>query len=134
MRIQSIATPVDDYASSIVKTVESSTSLAEIVDILHKESFRHIPVVSEGKPIGVVSDRDVKIFVSIGNMDAFEAKDIMTPAPYTVLTGTSLKKVVTDMIELHYGSAVIVNKRGALCGIYTTTDALKTISRMLDDE
>jgi len=55
-----------------------------------------MPVVDNGEPVGIVSDRDVKMASKFDRFVSLTAADIMTPEPYTVSPATSLDKVVFE--------------------------------------
>ena len=45
---------------SNVTTVRAKTPLHDVVDIMHQERIRHVPVVIGDDLLGIVSDRDVR--------------------------------------------------------------------------
>jgi acetoin utilization protein AcuB len=78
-------------------------------------------VVSSGKLVGVVTDRDLLPFA--GKLADTEASDVMTAAPLSVTPDTSLHKAAQLLKEHKLDSlSVIENER--LVGIITTTDVL----------
>jgi CBS domain-containing protein len=52
-------TPVADIMSRYIVAVEPNTSVLEIKALFDKNQFHHIPVVDNGKLIGIVSKIDV---------------------------------------------------------------------------
>jgi len=52
------ATPVGEVASRPVITVESGTSLRLCAETLRGKGVRHLPVLSDGRPVGILSARD----------------------------------------------------------------------------
>ena len=52
------ATPVGEVASRPVVTVASGTSLRQCAEILRGKGMRHLPVLSDGRPVGILSARD----------------------------------------------------------------------------
>jgi acetoin utilization protein AcuB len=57
-------------------------------------------------------------------------EEAMTAQPFTVPPDAALEDVARAMAEQKYGSAVVVDK-GAVVGLFTTTDALRALSSML---
>ena len=55
----------------------------------------------------------------------------MTRDPYCVPVGTPLSEVAGQMAEHKYGSAIITNGIGQIVGIFTTTDAMRVLQKML---
>ena len=52
------ATPVGEVASRPVFTVASGTSLRQCAETLRGKGVRHLPVLADGRPVGILSARD----------------------------------------------------------------------------
>lgn len=52
------ATSVSEVASQPVVSVALGTSLRECAETLRAKGVRHLPVLSDGKPVGILSARD----------------------------------------------------------------------------
>jgi CBS domain-containing protein len=52
------ATRVGEVATRPVVTVPAGTSLRQCAETLRGKGVRHLPVVAEGKPVGILSARD----------------------------------------------------------------------------
>jgi signal-transduction protein with cAMP-binding, CBS, and nucleotidyltransferase domain len=52
-------TPVGDLMVREVVTVDPTHTFADCLRVMHQHSVRHLPVVERGKPIAVVSIRDL---------------------------------------------------------------------------
>lgn len=126
---------VDEYTSPCENPVHPDTPLKDIIDILKSETYRHIPVVENQKPVGIISSRDLKFIsrLDVPNID-FKASEFMTPDPYTVVTGTTVQDVAFEMSSRKIGSAIVTNPNGEIEGIFTTTDALNALVEILRGE
>lgn len=51
-------TPVEQIATKALETVTPDTRLRRCAEILRAGGFRHLPVVVEGRPVGILSARD----------------------------------------------------------------------------
>lgn len=122
--------PVDEYTTPSPLTVSIGAGMAELIDIMKNNDIRHIPVVDEDRPVGIISDRDVKMMMNVAGSDVLRARDLMHENPYTVESGTSLEEVVLEMSKHKIGSA-IVNNDGHIVGIFTSTDALNALVEVL---
>jgi CBS domain-containing protein len=58
-------TPVHDRMTRHVTTASPRTSVAEAMAIMIEGRFRHLPVVEEGRVLGVVSMRDLMSWTSL---------------------------------------------------------------------
>jgi acetoin utilization protein AcuB len=97
--------------------------------------IRHLPVLQGGKLVGMVSQRDLYFLESIHGVDpeTDTVEDAMSSDTYRVRPTDPLARVVKTMAEKKLGSAVVV-EGAKVVGVFTTTDALRTLSRMLDHE
>ncbi|MCB0421795.1 MAG: CBS domain-containing protein [Bdellovibrionales bacterium] len=110
---------------------EPTTSATKIYEIMQKSRIRHLPVVVDGKAIGVLSDRDVQ-FVSAWTSDGeLTAKDLMTPDPYSVPSTADLKEVVQEMSKKRINSVLIHDEKSRIVGIFTSTDALDLLAKVI---
>lgn len=55
---------VGEVATRNLVTVTPDTHIARCVEIFKREGFRHLPVVDGGRPLGILSARDLFAFVS----------------------------------------------------------------------
>ena len=58
------ATKVVDVMTSEVVTVRSNTGIQEAMAVISERRFRHLPVIDDGKLLGVVSSGDLTRWVS----------------------------------------------------------------------
>ena len=50
---------VKDVMTKEVVTVEAKEGIKRIFDLLRRSPFRHLPIVENGKPVGMISNRDL---------------------------------------------------------------------------
>lgn len=116
--------------------VAPTAGLIEIRALFRRHRFRHVPVVDGGRPVGVVSDRDVLAALSpfldtpaeaprdVATL-AVTAADLMTPSPRTVSADAPLAEAARRMVEGDVSSLLVVDGAGALVGIVTARDVLR---------
>ncbi len=51
-------TPVGDVMTANPTTIDADKPFARALELMHAGRFRHVPVVDNGRPIGIVSSRD----------------------------------------------------------------------------
>ena len=105
------------------------TSVIELYQTMQKHRIHHIPVVENGKAVGIVSDRDVKFVSYSDGVTQMMAGDIMTPKPYSVSETTELEEVILTMATKEFNSVLINNSEGKITGIFTSKDALKLLAK-----
>lgn len=110
-------------------------TINEARDVMQTWGMRHLPVTdSSDKLIGILSERDFSRVFGSNLSGSSPVSDIMTPKPYSVYPDTSLRTVVKEMAGSKIGSTVIVNPERNVVGIFTTTDAMNVLSKLLDDD
>jgi CBS domain-containing protein len=119
---------LENYVNNSLVIANPDTPVTELYQMMQKHRVRHLPIVEEGKAVGIVSDRDVKFVAYSNGVVGMSAKQIMTEDPYTVTDKDSLQSVVGTMNEKKINSALIENSAGKIVGIFTTSDALKLLA------
>lgn len=110
-------------ANPIVAAPEDK--LSELEKKMTEGGFRCVPIVRNGKPIGIVTDRDVRGHA--GHLDNLEAFKAMTLQLITVTPDTSIRDAARLLRERKIG-ALPVMEDGVLAGIITTTDVLEALA------
>jgi acetoin utilization protein AcuB len=94
---------------------------------------RHLPVLSAGKLVGIVSQRDLLFVETLRDAEpaGVRVDEAMSADVYTVPPERPIGEVAARMLERKFGCAVVV-RHGAVVGIFTTTDALRTLMNIVD--
>ncbi len=121
---------VDDSMTFYPEVVFKNTLVRNALSVMKKYKIRHLPVVEKNRVIGIVSERDVK---SLTKTSGASVEEIMVAHPYRVKRGQLLTEVAQKMAEKKYGCAIIENDKNEVIGIFTTTDALFLLSRLLKE-
>lgn len=114
-------------------TIRKDAKMAQAHELMREHRIRHLPVVEAGKLVGLVSERDLHLIETLpgGDPDEISVEDAMTEPVYIVGAEDPVDDIVEHMAEHKYGSAVIVDRHGAVEGIFTTIDALQAFSDVL---
>ncbi len=110
-------------------TINASKSVAEAQNLMKEKQIRHLPVMDQDKIVGIISDRDVKLVLSLvlTTPQSLKIKDIAHGSVYTVHPETPIDQVADEMASKHYGCAVVEDNH-KIVGIFTVLDGLKAIS------
>jgi acetoin utilization protein AcuB len=123
---------VDRFMTPSPHVVTRGKTLAQAHQAMREKGIRHLPVVEGGRLVGLVSQRDLYLLETLKGVDvARETIDeAMTADPIAVPPDALLEEVAEAMAARKHGSAVVVD-RGAVVGIFTTTDALRALVSVL---
>ena len=123
--------------------VEEDDSLGDVLSVLRAEGISHVPIVRDGKLVGMVSIYDIiesifqprqvqRIGDRVGQkvpVLSIPAKGIMVKPVITVLPETKLQDAEEQMHKFNISSLVIVSK-GRPVGIITKRDFLEPLAQM----
>jgi acetoin utilization protein AcuB len=124
---------VRDVMTPTPVTIGLSQPLAAAHRMMQEFRVRHLPVLDHGRLVGIVSQRDLHFIETLRDVDPKQVTvdEAMTADPYTTTPLTHLRTAVKAMAEQRIGSAVVVDEERVV-GVFTTTDALTLLARMLD--
>jgi acetoin utilization protein AcuB len=122
-------------------TATLETRLPNLVRLLHRRGFRHLPVLDGGKLVGIISDRDLKqSMVSAASttegserdrlLDELTAEQIMARTVVTIGPMFGVEEAARLMATRKI-SALPVTEGDRLVGIVTETDVLQVFVRAM---
>ena len=122
---------IDQFMTPNPVTIDGMATVIDAYRRMQTTGCRHLPVVQDGKLIGLVSQRGLYRLETLVNVDrandpVIDAMDV----PYAVPPETPLLEACEEMARRKIGSA-IVTKNGRVVGIFTTNDALTALSTLL---
>ena len=119
---------VSDVMTVHVHVASASTPFKLLARLIDENVVGAIPIVDQqGVPIGIVSDTDLLMadrWQARTNIDGVAASQIMTKAPITIGSGTSLPEAARLMKERTVRHLVVVDERGGIAGIVSRRDLL----------
>ncbi|MGP8032667.1 MAG: CBS domain-containing protein [Steroidobacteraceae bacterium] len=117
-------------------SIDVDAPLEDAHKLMREHRFRHLPVMSGGEIVGVLTDRDIKLVLGpdFGTPDERELRmrDAYVERPCVVPASTPVANVARVMAQNRIGSA-IVTKHGKLVGIFTVTDACRALAEIIGD-
>jgi len=117
-------------------SIEIGEPIGKARKLMLEHHVHHLPVTSDSRLCGIVSDRDIKLLLGpeLGSPDPKEltVEDAYVEHGYTVDLETPLAIVVKEMAERHIGAA-LVTKQERVAGIFTATDACRVLGEFLDE-
>jgi acetoin utilization protein AcuB len=102
-------------------TIEPDELLIRASHKMRSGGFRRLPVVRDGKLIGIISERDLR--EHRGHLEHIKVNGVMTENPFTVSPQTPVEEAARIMVERQIGGLPVVEE-GRLIGIITVTDVM----------
>jgi acetoin utilization protein AcuB len=106
--------------------------LSEAHKLMRTHDIRHLPVLDGGRLVGVLSERDLALIESLGDVSpsTVSVEEAMSSNVYSVHPETALDEVVLEMASQKYGSAIVM-QNAKVVGIFTTVDACRALHELL---
>lgn len=116
-----------DIMTKRVATATPDATVVEIAKMLVQNDCGAIPVLAEdesGRPIGIVTDRDIVVRVVSSSVDPEEctANDCMSAPAVTVSDDATLRDCASLMETAQIRRLVVVDSSGRCCGIVAQAD------------
>ena len=134
---------VIDVMTNNPVTIMASETIGQADELMSENNIRQIPVVNGRELIGIVTDRDIRSFLSdalLTDPDAREKTlktgvgDIMTREPLFIAPDDELQEAVEILIEHKYGAIPVVDEAEGLVGIVSYVDVLRCFLNRLQEE
>ncbi len=133
---------VCDLMQREVVILDASESLGLADDIMRLGRIRHMPVLSQSKLVGILSQRDLfraAMSSALHPRPAVERKwlasirvsEVMTAPVFTVTPDASIHSAVEEMLVRRIGCLPVVDN-DTLVGLLSETDCLRYLARLLD--
>jgi len=124
--------------TSDIATIGRNDELTIADDIMKMKRLRHLPVVEEGRLVGILTQRDLfhaalSTALNFGEKAQKEflktvvVKEVMTEDVLTIDPGADVKEAARLMIEHKVGCLPVV-ENGKLVGLVTETDLLRVVA------
>ena len=103
-------------------TITSRKTIREALDIMAHFHISGVPVVNDGKLVGILTNRDIRFETNLELLvsDRMTGKNLIT-----VKKGTTLNEAKSVLQEHRIEKLLVIDDDGTLCGLITVKDILK---------
>jgi len=148
-----VALAAADVMSREITSVTKDAPLREVVELMLGKVYRAVPVLEDGVPVGIITNGDlvhkgglgvrVELLQALDKPELHEvlgllaasnkvAADVMTPGPVTIQARTPLPAIAEVMTNRRLKRLPVVDDHGAMVGIVSRLDLLRTAARAFE--
>ena len=128
-------TQISEIMTENVQAVEKDKKLGEVIDILKEYSVGHVPVVSKGKLVGLISFGDVmalaanrssqpQISSEMAPVEQSTVEEVMETEIVTLSISSNVLQAAEILSSGGFHSIPIVDENENLVGIVTSSDLI----------
>lgn len=129
---------VKNWMSKDPITVDVNDSMQTAAKLLKENNIRGLPVMKNGKLIGIVTDRDLKrasasdantldIHELLFLIEKIKIKEVMTNNPITIPVDSTIEEAAEVLLDNKFSRLPAVDNDGNLVGIITQTDIFRVL-------
>ena len=131
-------TKVEKWMKRNPITIDADASIIETIHLMKEKGIRHLPVLKQGKFAGLITEQIIKEYTpsKATSLDTWEihyllsktpVKEAMDAKPCSVTPDTYLTDAAQLIHDKKLYGLCVLNTKGDLVGIMTTTDILKAL-------
>ncbi len=132
---------VKDAMTQEVITISPDSTFSEAMDLIRKKGIRRLPVVKDGKVVGIVTEKDLlsaspsqattlDVWELTSLLNKLKIKQIMRKEVIHVHPNTPIEDAAKIMADKKIGSLIVLEEE-KLVGIITESDIFKVFTNML---
>ncbi len=115
-------------------SLEPNDAIWQAEELMNQHGIRQLPVVEESELVGIITDRDIRSFLSGKLFGTPEEREkamntkigtVMTTKPISLSPDDDLREAVELLIEEKVGGIPVVDEEEGLVGIVTQLDILR---------
>jgi acetoin utilization protein AcuB len=129
---------VKEWMSTTLITVDADASVGQAIDLLNNNHVSMLPVMLEGKLVGLVTDLNLKPFTpngscSFGGIDPtlvisrIKVADVMSRAPITVPLDYTVEETAEVILRNEVPGVVVVDQSHQVVGVFTQADSTRVL-------
>lgn len=138
-------TPVSELMTPNPITIAHRETVGKAMELMARYDVRRLPVMKDGKMVGIVSDRDLRQMggrpsVKLPRSDRDDAylqlpvEEAMTLSVITIRERQSAQDAIAVMVKHKISGLPVVDSDGALVGMLSEQDVLKYCLSILERE
>ena len=129
---------IKKWMSSPVTTVNVDTSLIDTSNLFRQKVISMLPVLDEGKMVGIVTDGDIKkaspseatsldIYELMSLLRKIKIKKVMSRPVFSITEDRTVEEAARTMLLKNISGMPVIDKKGRLTGIITKSDIFRCL-------
>ena len=126
---------IDRIMQRPVVSLPPEATCTEAAALMRDENIGAVVIAESGRPLGMVTDRDLVTRVIADGMEAgkTQLRDVMSGEPIFLGGERSIEQVIAAMGSLTIRRVPVVDEAGRLCGLVSMDDMLILLADQLGD-
>jgi CBS domain-containing protein len=120
---------ITDWMTRDPICISPNETLANAKELMDTGRFRRLPVIENGKLVGIITERDLR--QHWGYLDSTKVDASMTPDPIMINSQVSAQDVARLMLRHKIGGVPVV-ENGKVVGIVSTSDLLRALLNVVE--
>ena len=117
----------NEFMSRPVNFLELDSLLPEAKKLMDNSGVRHIPITRDGKPVGIISDRDLLRLEKTGTFAYITLEEVMSSLVICTLSTTPLSKVAEVFVKEQINAMPVIDDDLQIIGIISSRDILNAV-------
>jgi len=122
---------VGEWMVKDLVTVAKGQTIQDCVDLMKEHSIRHLPVVENGRLVGLVTESDIRQVFLASLIEELRIQDVMIADPITVTPDTEIEDAAKIIHYNKIGGLPVVDERDRLRGIITVGDIMAAFIELM---
>jgi CBS domain-containing protein len=128
-----IALTVKDFMRELI-TIDGNEPVVEVAKTMHERKISSVVVLDNGKPFGIITERDIVIRVDAQceELKEVKCKEIASSPLLTINFDAKIHDATRLMEEKNVKKLLVTSNGGQIVGIVSMTDLLKSVTAIFD--
>jgi len=122
---------VGEWMERKLVTIDRKTTIQETISLMKKHSIRHLPVVEEGRLVGLVTEGDMRQVFVASLIEELSIDDVMIKDPITVKVDTEIDDAARVIHYNKIGGLPVIDENQRLLGIITVADIMAAFIELM---
>lgn len=122
---------VGEWMERNLVTIDRKTTIQEAISLMKKHSIRHLPVIEEGRLVGLVTEGDMRQVFVASLIEELSIDDVMIKDPITVKVDTEIDDAARVIYYNKIGGLPVVDEGQGLLGIITVADIMAAFIELM---